>query len=101
MAVKKKTPLVSDVPLQSFYYTYGSWEGYPFCGGWSVVRAADREKADALFRKQHPDRTAGTLNCSDVYTWEEFMLTGMSLNGNRGVGCREIIEENYVKEIRV
>ncbi len=101
MKPKKQTPLRSDVPLQSFYYVYGSWEGYPFKGGWSVVRAEDREKADALFRKHHPDRNPGTLNCAFVYTWDEFMQTGMSLKGNIGVGCREIIEENYVKEIRV
>ena len=101
MAGKKGVPLKSNMALKSFYYTYGSYEGYPFQGGWSVVRAEDRAKADALFRKQHPDRTPGTLNCADVYTWEEFMLTGMSMNGNRGVGCREIIEENYKKEIRV
>ena len=101
MKPKKQTPLRSDVPLQSFYYVYGSWERYPFKGGWSVVRAENRAKADSLFRRRHPDRTPGTLNCAFVYTWDEFMQTGMSIKGNFGVGCREIIEENYVKEIRV
>ena len=98
---KTKAQEPRQTRLQSFYYTYGSWEGYPFQGGWTVVRAQDRKTADRLFRRHHADRTPGVLNCAFVYTWEEFVGTGMAQNGCCGIGCREIIEENGVKEVRV
>ena len=75
--------------MARFYFTYGS-EGYPFVGGWTEVEAEDRHKACAAFRTYHPDKTEGLLNCSDVYTQEEFMQSGMA-EDNLGARCHEYI----------
>lgn len=98
---KKKEQSRTVAGLKSFYYTYGTYFGYPFRGGWTVVRAENRVQADRLFRQHHKDATPGVLNCAFVYTWEEFVATGMAQNGCYGIGCREIIDENGVKEVRV
>lgn len=75
--------------MARFYFTYGS-EGQPFVGGWTEVEAEDRRKACAAFRAYHPDKTEGLLNCSDVYTQEEFMQSGM-VKDNLGACCHEYI----------
>lgn len=73
-----------------FYFTYGT-EGQPFCGGWTVVEAPNRVTACAAFRAYHPDKIEGLLNCSSVYDEEHFMRTEMSVSGNFGFQCHEII----------
>ena len=57
---------------QTFYYTFGTAEFYPYQKGWVEVKAEDRAHADALFRRHFPDRTPGVLNCSCVYSEEHF-----------------------------
>lgn len=73
-----------------FYFTYGT-EGQPFCGGWTVVEAPDYRAACALFRSYHPDKIEGLMNCSSVYSEEQFMGTEMALLSNFGARCHEII----------
>lgn len=77
--------------MAKFYFTYGT-EGQPFVGGWTEVEAPDRRVACDVFRAIHPDKTEGLLNCSSVYSEEQFSKTGMaSRKGNFGSFCHEKI----------
>lgn len=78
--------------MSKFYFTYGT-DGHPYYGGWSEVIAPNIHAACDLFRAFHPDRTPGILNCSDVYTEEEFESdrSGMFKSGNFGAYCHEVL----------
>lgn len=77
--------------MAKFYFTYGT-EGQPFVGGWTEVEAPNREIACAAFRAVHPDKTEGLLNCSSVYSEEQFDKTQMAgSKGNFGYFCHEAI----------
>lgn len=58
--------------MEIFYFTYGTDKGFPFQGGWTEIHAADRKQAVALFRREHPDRSLGLVNCSSIYTEKQF-----------------------------
>ena len=58
--------------LQSFIYTFGTADSFPFQRGWIEVQAQNRQQADQAFRSQYPDITPGILNCSSIYHKEEF-----------------------------
>ena len=58
--------------METFYFTYGTDKNFPFQGGWTEVHAADRKQAVALFRREHPDRSPGLVNCSSIYTEKQF-----------------------------
>lgn len=79
--------------MATFIFTYGL-DGQPYKGGWTEIEAEDCKTACALFRLAHPDRTDGLLNCSWVYTEEDFARTRMAKEGNFGVFCRERIRMN-------
>lgn len=68
--------------MLNFYFTYGTAEYYPFCGGWTKVTAPNKKLAIEKFRKAHPDRIPNTLNCADYYS--EHDMKEMLINGNRG-----------------
>lgn len=77
--------------MPKFYFTYGT-SGQPFVGGWTEIEAPDAHAAAALFRAYHPDKTEGLLNCSSVYTQEQFEKTEMwGPAGNFGRWCHERI----------
>ena len=76
--------------MNNYYFTYGS-EGQPFVGGWTRVIACNIHDAVDLFRKVHPDKTEGLLNCADYYTENQFYKTEMHLSGNLGSYEREVI----------
>lgn len=77
--------------MARFYFTYGT-DGQPFSGGWTEVEADNISVACAAFRAYHPDQTEGLLNCSSVYTEEQFKRTEMSgPNGNFHRFCHEVI----------
>lgn len=42
--------------LEKFYFTYGSDDIQPYCGGWTVVWAPNYQMACQAFRAVHPDR---------------------------------------------
>ena len=58
--------------METFYFTYGTDKNFPFQGGWTEIHAADRKQAAALFRREHPDRSPGLVNCSSIYTKKQF-----------------------------
>lgn len=77
--------------MPKFYFTYGT-SGQPFVGGWTEIEVPDAHVAAALFRAYHPDKTEGLLNCSSVYTQEQFEKTEMwGPDGNFGRRCHERI----------
>lgn len=77
--------------MQKFYFTFGTSEKFPFCGGWVEVHAPDYITAIRTFRAKYPDITEGILNCSDVYTSEQFNQSKMA-NGNLGTKCHGVLE---------
>lgn len=66
------------------FYTFGSDDRFPFCGGWVEVEAPSMKEAHAIFRANYPDRQPGILNCSDYYTESQFKESDMLSTGNRG-----------------
>lgn len=74
-----------------FYFTYGT-DGQPFYGGWTEVVAPNMDIAVAVFRMYHPDKIEGIVNCSTIYTEEEFKKIRMAgPDGNFHRFCQEII----------
>ena len=78
--------------LKTYYFTYGL-ENQDFSGGWTEVEASDIDKACEIFRERHPDRHEGVLNCSTVYSEEQFKRTKMYAGGNFGCRCHEVLRE--------
>jgi len=76
--------------MAKFYFTYGM-EGHPFVGGWTEVIAETRDIACELFRLYHPNKEGAFLNCSWIYSEEEFRKSRMSTDGNFGQFCHETI----------
>lgn len=76
--------------MPKFYFTYGT-EGQPFVGGWTEVEAPSASAACAAFQVYHSDKTEGLLNCSSVYTEDQFKHTRMYAEGNFGSHCHETI----------
>lgn len=76
--------------MDTFYFTYGL-EGQPFIGGWTEIDAPDMETAVKAFRVFHPDKIEGILNCSSVYTKEQF--NGTIMSGERGNFGRRCVEK--------
>ena len=79
--------------MPKFYFTYGSDERFPFQYGWTEIEAPSKAMACAAFREYHPDRDPEVhcLNCSDVYTEEEFQETMLWLQVNYKDRCHERI----------
>lgn len=69
------------------FYTFGTDEIYPYCGGWVEVEAPNLKKSHALFRKFFPDRIPGVLRCANYYTEDAFFKTDMPATGNYNAGC--------------
>ena len=53
--------------LEKFYFTYGSDDIQPYCGGWTVVWAPNYQMACQVFRAVHPDRIPNVLNLSLIH----------------------------------
>lgn len=71
--------------MKRFYFTFGSSAKMPFIGGWVEIVARDLKQAALAFKRIYPNPLDDeVLNCSDYYTEEEFVKSGM-------------IEENFKK----
>lgn len=60
--------------LTRVYFTFGSWEQYPFPNRYMVVEAETFNAAIAVFRSKYPDVHENTLRCADFYreeVWNE------------------------------
>lgn len=59
--------------MEKYYFTFGSWEKFPYQNTYLIVVASGYEDAIKGFREKHPDITPNCMNCSDCYTeilWE-------------------------------
>lgn len=76
-----------------FYFTYGA-EGHAYKGGWTVVEAPTRAKAEAAFYAVHDEAKEFPMSIcpqfSKVYG-PEFEQTAMFRDGNFGARCHERI----------
>lgn len=79
--------------LQKFYFTYASNPGFPFQDGWTVVYAKNRGQACDIFNLVHPHYgSSDCVNCSWIYTQDEFEQTSMCQTGkNFNQGCVETL----------
>ncbi len=71
MVFEKKT-IKEEPVIKNFYFTFGSDEDFPYQNGFIVIRAKSEVDAYAEFRTMFPDRNPGVLNCSFVYTEDEW-----------------------------
>ncbi|WP_317316426.1 hypothetical protein [Longibaculum muris] len=69
-----------------YYFTFGTAEYFPYQGGHVIVKARSRYEAAEKFRKEFPDYQEGFLNCSFIYSEEEWKETNM-----KNSVCHEII----------
>lgn len=72
-------------------FSFGSWKGFPFQGGYIIINAPTKTEAIRAFRSRFPDRTPGTLNCSDIYT-DPKNIQEFKNSGNLGAGCHLYID---------
>lgn len=84
--------------INNYYFTFGTSESFPFQGGWVIIKAPNMIAARKIFACYFPN-TSDCLNCSFVYTEEEFLFTKMYEEGhNMGAGCHLIIGPYEEKE---
>lgn len=85
---------VQLAPLDTFYFTFGSSELYPFQGGWVEITAPNRREALRVFKKHFPNREGSNCyNAADCYDSDTFMNhTDMFETGNLGAFCHARIE---------
>ena len=57
-----------NIELSSFYFTFGSWERYPYQNAYLIVYAKDTHEAVAKYRKKHPDIRNNIVNCAAWYS---------------------------------
>lgn len=60
--------------MEKYYFTFGSWEKFPYQNTYLVVVASSYGDAVKSFRERHPDINQGCMNCSDCYSekqWEK------------------------------
>ena len=58
---------------EPFYFTFGSWEGYPFQNGYIIVMAENIKAAAIKFNELYPnDQDKTVLNCSGYYDAEDW-----------------------------
>lgn len=62
--------------MKKYYFTFGSWEKFPYQNTYLVVAASDYEDAVRGFREKHPDITPDCMNCSDCYSEKEWQRVG-------------------------
>lgn len=54
--------------LEKFYFTYGSDDVQPYCGGWTEVWAPNYQMACQAFRAVHPDRMQNGIDFENLVT---------------------------------
>lgn len=81
--------------MNTYYFTYGLDEQYPFRGGWTEIVVPDNlSELDArnLFRIIHPNREeSNCLNRAWIYSQKDFEMTEMAKGDNFGERCWERI----------
>lgn len=81
--INKRRKTNINMKPQNFYFTFGSWKGFPFQNGYILVRALDEADAVATFRQHYPDVHQNTVNCSFIYSEQEWQMSNNSYDVNR------------------
>lgn len=68
---KQKILEFGGIEEKPFYFTFGSWEKYPYPSRYLVVYAENVREAVQKFRSKHPDIRENTVNCAAWYTEEQ------------------------------
>lgn len=58
--------------MEKYYFTFGSWEKFPYKNTYLVVVASGFDDAVTAFRKKYPDVSHNCLNCSFWYNEEKW-----------------------------
>lgn len=74
-----------------FYFTFGTHPQFPFYKGWVEVIADTREEAVEIYNSYYPPKHGNTINCSFIYSQEEFEQTEM-FKGTWGDGCHKVLD---------
>lgn len=61
--------------MKKYYFTFGSWEKFPYKDTYLVVMAPDKSDAIETFRKRYPDVTVGIYRYSSCYDETSWMRT--------------------------
>ena len=62
--------------MEKYYFTFGSWNKFPFQNTYLVVVASGYDDAVRGFREKHPDVNPGYMNCSDCYSEKQWVDVG-------------------------
>lgn len=78
--------------MKNYYFTFGTSPSFPYQNGWVLVQAPNRQAAIQIFSAYYPAKYELLVNCSFIYTEEEFKETIMYRDReNLGAGCHCII----------
>ena len=69
--------------LKNYYFTFGTDPNLPYQNGYVIVNADNRKNAIQKFRSQYPDRHHGYINCSSVYTEDQWKVVTKRVNMGR------------------
>lgn len=62
--------------MEKYYFTFGSWNKFPFQNTYLVVVASGYDDAVRGFREKHPDVNPGYMNCSGCYSEKQWADVG-------------------------
>ena len=62
--------------MEKYYFTFGSWEKFPYQNTYLVVVASSYGDAVRGFREKHPDVNPDCMNCSDCYSEKQWERVG-------------------------
>lgn len=77
--------------MNKYFYTFGSWSGYPHQNGWVEIHANTRQEANEKFRARYPDLRKNVMNYAFCYTEERWRQMDPSHNWP-GYRCYAVIE---------
>lgn len=71
---------VDNYYMKNFYFTFGSWEKFPFQDGYIIVKAETIREAAYKFMQWFPNPLdEDVVNCSDYYSeeaWQKILAEG-------------------------
>lgn len=76
---------------ETFRFSFGTSEHFPFHGGWVEVLAPNRMEACEMFSSHYPKRD-GLINCAFVYDEREWRQAGMDGETAPGHVCHQVID---------
>ncbi|MGF6990437.1 hypothetical protein M2150_001698 [Lachnospiraceae bacterium PM6-15] len=89
---------ISQSPVPTWYFTFGSSRQYPYDSGWVEVRAETRQEAIDLYKEKYPNVSHNIYNCADIYSEKQMHETEMYVSGNRGAKCHDVIDKSQHNE---